>query len=263
MRSSLAAGIQFDSGTFWDTLFSTLFFEPALIAVAATGVAMILGIVLGVVGALCLESRLRPLHPLVRGYVWLFRGTPALVQIVFWYDGVSQLSGHRVNLSPFVAGAIALGINEGAYMTEIVRSGLLAVDPGQREAAAALGMSPVRTLRHVVAPQALRILVPPVSNQVIVLLKNTSLLFVISVPEIFATGQVVFTQNYRYMEVLAVVSIWYLALTALATLGQGWLERHFSAQDAPPQRPKGGRRSRIASAGPAGVVDPALVEGGR
>jgi polar amino acid transport system permease protein len=160
---------------------------------------------------------------------------------VFWYDGLSQLSGHAVNLTPFVAGVIALGVNEGAYMTEIIRSGMLAVDPGQREAAAALGLPPTSSLRHVIAPQALRILVPPLSNQFIVLLKNTSLLFVISVAEIFATGQIEFTQSYRYMEVLAVVSLWYMALTAIATALQRLLEYRLNAQDRgqpePPDAP--------------------------
>jgi len=224
--------MRFDGGEFWGLLWSTLFIRPALIAVAATVVAMLVGLILGVAGALALNANIRPLHPLVRGYVWVFRGTPALVQIVFWYDGVSELTGHVVNLSPFVAGVVALGVNEGAYMTEIVRSGLLAVDRGQAEAAGALGLSPGKSLRHVIGPQAIRILVPTVSNQVIVLLKNTSLLFVISVPEIFATGQIQFTQSYRYMEVLAVVSLWYLALTALATAGQRSLERHYGAPDA-------------------------------
>lgn len=224
----------FDIHTFWSLLDSTLFVRPALIALAAALAAMVVGIVLGICGALALGSRIKSLHPAVRGYVWLFRGTPALVQIIFWYDGVSQLSGGRINLSPLVAGTIALGVNEGAYMTEIVRSGLLAVDPGQREAAAALGLSSGKTLRFVVAHQALRILVPPVSNQFIVLLKNTSLLFVISVPEIFGTGQIAFTENYRYLEVLAVVSLWYLALTALATFVQRRLERKFGDQDGAP-----------------------------
>jgi polar amino acid transport system permease protein len=222
-----------------------------------------LGTILGVLGALSLTSRLRWLPPVVRGYVWVFRGTPALVQIVFWYDGLSQLAG--VNLSPFVAGGLALGINEGAYMTEIVRSGLLAVDLGQREAAAALGLSPIRSLRFVVAPQALRILVPPVSNQFIVLLKNTSLLFVISVPEIFATGQIIFTQNYRYMEVLAVVAIWYLVLTGLATLVQRRLERRFGAQDGPGSSSQRRRRWIFPPVGaqPSVTEDALIGEGGR
>jgi polar amino acid transport system permease protein len=260
---TLLSSVKFDTDTFWTTLFSTQFVKPAVIAVFAAFMGMALGIILGVLGALCLASRMRWLHPVVRGYVWVFRGIPALVQIVFWYDGLSQLTG--VNLSPFVAGALALGINEGAYMTEIVRSGLLAVDSGQQEAAAALSLSPLHSLRFVVAPQALRILVPPVSNQFIVLLKNTSLLFVISVPEIFATGQIIFTQNYRYMEVLAVVSLWYLALTGLATLVQRRLEARFGAQDGPGFSSQRRRRIRVQPGGArtSATADALVGEGGR
>jgi polar amino acid transport system permease protein len=258
--------MKFDLDEFWSLFWSTMFVKPALIAVAATIIAMVVGVVLGSLGALTLNSRIHRLHPVVRGYVWVFRGTPALVQIVFWYDGVSQLTGHAVNLTPFVAGVVALGVNEGAYMTEIIRSGLLAVDRGQAEAASALGLSPGKSLRFVVGPQAIRILVPPVSNQVIVLLKNTSLLFVISVPEIFATGQIQFTQSYRYMEVLAVVSIWYLALTAIATAGQRWLERKYGAHDLAQRsgRRSGKRPDEPAPPTGAGAVSSELAtQGGR
>lgn len=254
----------FDFSVFWHLLASTQFVKPALIAVSAAIIAMALGLVLGVIGALASNSRHPWLRPIVHAYVWVFRGTPALVQIVVWYDGVSQLTGHAVNLTPFIAGVLALGVNEGAYMTEIIRSGILAVDPGQSEAAAALGLPPARSMRHVIAPQALRILVPPMSNQFIVLLKNTSLLFVISVAEIFAAGQMEFTQNYRYMEVLAVVSIWYMGLTALATVAQRLLEHRLNAQD------RGARSGPSAAAGgdttprqPRALALEAQVEGGR
>lgn len=253
----------FDFHYFSQLLFSTIFIKPAVIAVCVALVAMVLGLALGLAGALATNSPHRWVRLIVHVYVWIFRGTPALVQIVFWYDGISQLTGHAVNFTPFVAGVLALGVNEGAYMTEIIRSGILAVDSGQKEAAAALGLPPKRSMRYVIAPQALRILVPPLSNQFIVLLKNTSLLFVISVAEIFATGQIEFTQSYRYMEVLGVISIWYMALTAIATIIQRLLERRFNAQD----RGSDGNRSTPQGDGPPpGPVlrnSLAQVEGGR
>jgi len=249
---------------FWHLLASKEFVKPALLAVAAALIAMVLGLVLGLFGALASNSRHRWLRPIVHVYVWIFRGTPALVQIVFWYDGLSQLTNHTINLTPFTAGVLALGVNEGAYMTEIIRSGILAVDPGQREAAAALGLPPTRSMRHVIAPQALRILVPPLSNQFIVLLKNTSLLFVISVAEIFATGQIEFTQSYRYMEVLAVVSIWYIALTAIATALQRLLEHRLNAQDRQPPASSSGPGAPDTPPGtPVLKQTLAQVEGGR
>lgn len=253
----------FDFQYFWHLLWSTEFIKPALIAVSAAVIAMVLGLVLGLIGALASNSRHRWLRQFVHIYVWIFRGIPALVQIVFWYDGVSQFTGHAVNLTPFLAGVLALGVNEGAYMTEIIRAGILAVDPGQREAAAALGLAPTRSMRHVIAPQALRILVPPLSNQFIVLLKNTSLLFVISLTEIFATGQIEFTQSYRYMEVLAVVSIWYLLLTAIATFFERLLEYRLNAQD---RGDRGGPSGVIASNQPPSALalqETLAQEGGR
>jgi len=132
-----------------------------------------------------------------------------------------------INWLAVIAGTIALGLNEGAYMTEIIRSGLISVDPGQREAARALGMTKAKAMRRIVMPQALKVIIPPTGNQFIAMLKTTSLLFAIAVPEIFSTGTNIYSQNFKYFEVLFVVSIWYLALTALLTALQKVIERHF------------------------------------
>jgi polar amino acid transport system permease protein len=222
--------MRFDAGVFWHLLFSDAFLRPAWITVWVTFAAMTIGIVLGLVGGLAAASSLRAVRVAVRCYVVVFRGLPTLVQIVFWYDALAELTGNWINLPALAAGVLALGVNEGAYMTEIVRAGLGAVEHGQREAARSLGLSVWQVQRLVVIPQALRVIVPPTGNQVISMLKTTSLLFTIGVQEIFATGTNIYSVNFRYFEVLSVVSIWYLVLTGILTLIQRRLERHFGDQ---------------------------------
>ncbi|MBN9545523.1 MAG: amino acid ABC transporter permease [Alphaproteobacteria bacterium] len=217
----------FDSSAFFETLFSSTFLIPALTTLGITFVAMALAIMLGFGGALAALSRYRGLRWLAQGYLGFFRGVPVLVQIVFWYNALPVLTDNAINLPALIAGTIALGLNEGAYMTEIIRSGLISVDPGQREAARALGMTKAKAMRRIVMPQALKVIIPPTGNQFIAMLKTTSLLFAIAVPEIFSTGTNIYSQNFKYFEVLFVVSIWYLALTALLTGLQKLIERRF------------------------------------
>ena len=219
--------MKFDWGVFWGLLFSRTFFIPAWTTFWVTCASMAIGISLGLLGALGMLARLRPLRWLVHAYLWIFRGTPVIVQIIFWYDATAELTNNAINLPVLVAGVIALGVNEGAYMTEIIRAGLLSVDRGQLEAARSLGMTYALAMRRIVIPQAIRIILPPTGNQMIGMLKTTSLLFTIAVPEIFATGTNLYSTNFRYFEVLAVVSIWYLLLTTLLTLVERKLEERF------------------------------------
>src|SRR5215469_9497580 len=217
----------FDSKAFSDTLFSSVFFMPAITTLGVTFIAMAGAMILGFGGALAALSRFAALRWLVQGYLGFFRGVPVLVQIVFWYNAVPVLTNNAINLPALVAGTLALALNEGAYMTEIIRSGLLSVDPGQREAARALGMTKAKALRRIVLPQALAVIIPPTGNQFIAMLKTTSLLFAIAVPEIFSTGTNIYGRNFKYFEVLSVVSIWYLVLTGLLTVIQAGIERRF------------------------------------
>ncbi|HEY4275461.1 MAG TPA: amino acid ABC transporter permease [Rhizomicrobium sp.] len=217
----------FDTSAFIETLFSETFLVPALTTLGITFAAMALAILLGFGGALAALSPIRPLRWLAQGYLGFFRGVPVLVQIVFWYNALPVLTNNAINLPALIAGTIALGLNEGAYMTEIIRSGLISVDPGQREAARALGMTKARAMRRIVLPQALKVIIPPTGNQFIAMLKTTSLLFAIAVPEIFSTGTNIYSQNFKYFEVLLVVSIWYLVLTAILTALQKMIERRF------------------------------------
>jgi His/Glu/Gln/Arg/opine family amino acid ABC transporter permease subunit len=220
--------MHFDASYFWSLLFSTHFVHPVLTVVWIAAVSMVIGTVIGTIGGIVLTSPLKGLSRLVSGYVATIRGIPVLVQIVFWYNGLSALTDGAINLPAVAAGIIALGINEGAYMTEIVRAGIQSVDRGQREAAQALSLSYPSMMRRVILPQAVRIAIPPAGNQVINLIKNTSLLFTIAIPEIFATGTNLFSMNFKYFEVIAVVAIWYLLLALGYGLVQRSLERRFS-----------------------------------
>ncbi|CAO3436743.1 amino acid ABC transporter permease [Azospirillum endophyticum] len=220
--------MRFDFDYFLSLLFSTRFFEPVAIVIAVSATAMVIGVIVGTIGGIVSNSPLPLLQRLVRLYVTTIRGVPVLVQIVFWYNGLPALTGGAVNLSAYAAGIIALGINEGAYMTEIVRSGIQSVDRGQREASQALSLSYRSMMMKVILPQAVRIAIPPTGNQVVNLIKNTSLLFTIAIPEIFATGTNIFSANFKYFEVIAVVAIWYLLLAIGYGLLQRALERRFA-----------------------------------
>ena len=221
--------MNFDLAVFRDALFSSVFLLPVLTTLGVTLAAMLLGIIVGFVGAVSALSRFGWLRAAVRLYLGLFRGVPVLVQIIFWYDAIAEITGNRINLPALVAGTIALGLNEGAYMTEIIRAGLLSVESGQREAARALGMTSPLAMRRIIVPQALQVIIPPTGNQFIAMLKTTSLLFTIAVPELFATGTNIYSQNFRYFEILCVISIWYLVLTWLFTLAQRAIEQRYGA----------------------------------
>lgn len=223
--------VHFDSAYFFALLFSTKFFAPIWLVVWITVLAMMIGVLIGTVGGIVLTSPMPALKPVVRGYVTFLRGVPVLVQIVFWYNGLPALTNGAINLPALWAGVLALGINEGAYMTEVVRSGINSVDRGQREAAQALGLGYLTMMRKVVLPQAIRIAIAPTGNQVINLIKNTSLLFTIAIPEIFGTGTNIFSANFKYFEVIAVVAIWYTVLAIGYSLIQRLIERRFSRGD--------------------------------
>lgn len=208
-----------------------------------TVLAMLIGIVLGVIIAV---MRLSP-NPVVSAvswfYVWFFRGTPVLVQIFFWYNlatvlpyigfGIPFTTIHwqastNSLIAPFLAATLGLGFNEGAYMAEIVRAGIISVDHGQTEAAQALGMTRLLLMRRIVLPQAMRVIIPPTGNETISMLKTSSLAFVASVPELFTRSQQIASATFEVIELAIVASIWYLAMTSILTVGQYYLERYFA-----------------------------------
>jgi polar amino acid transport system permease protein len=241
-------------------LFERSVLRGLLLTIELTVVSMLVGIVLGTVLAI---MRLSP-NPVLRwvsgAYIGLFRGTPILVQLLFWFfmgsvlDRIgigipfgSQFASAPTNtiITQFTAAILGLGLNEAAYMAEIVRAGINSVDPGQREAAEALGMSPWVTYRRVVLPQAARVIIPPATNDTISMLKLTSLVLVIGLPELLTTVQLIYSRNFQQIPLLLVASIWYLVLTTLLTLLQSRIERRMSRSVAGAVRP----RIRLGGAG--------------
>jgi polar amino acid transport system permease protein len=235
----------FSFEVFRNLLFSGFFLLPAWTTFWVTMTAMGIGIVLGLLGALGRLSHVAAVRWVVAAYLWVFRGTPVLVQIIFWYDATAELTSNAINLPALLAGVLALGVNEGAYMTEIVRAGLLSIDPGQNEASRALGMTYGQTMRRIVIPQALRVIIPPTGNEFISMLKTTSLLFTIAVPEIFSVGTGFYSSTFRYFEVLTVVSLWYLFLTSVLTWAQSRLENRYGAGRMNAGRPQEGVLARM------------------
>ncbi|MEU4223237.1 amino acid ABC transporter permease [Nonomuraea sp. NPDC026600] len=197
-----------------------------------TVIAMAIGVALGVALAIMRQSG----NPFVSGaawlYVWFFRGTPLLVQLIFWYN-ISALYptvfGLNTNdfISPLLAAILGLGLNEAAYMAEIVRGGILSVDHGQTEAAQALGMSRLKILRRIVLPQAMRVIVPPTGNEAISMLKTTSLVSVLAYTELLYATQLIYSRTFQTIPMLIVASIWYIIVTSVFTTGQYYLERYF------------------------------------
>jgi polar amino acid transport system permease protein len=239
---SAASNSNFEWGVVGDYLFDQRVLDGVVKTLELTVLSMLIGIVLGVVLAV---MRLSP-NWLIRGsswfYIWVFRGTPLLVQILLLFNisalypmidlgipfGPSfiHLDANEL-ITPFIAGTAALSLNEGAYMSEIVRAGIISVDEGQTEAAKALGMTRGQTMRRIVLPQAMRVIIPPTGNETISMLKNSSLVSVIALAELLYSVQLIYAQNYKVIPLLIVASIWYLAITSVLSVGQFYLERYY------------------------------------
>ncbi len=220
-----------------------------------TILAMVIGVGLGVVLAIMRISPSRLLSATAWSYTWFFRGTPVFVQLIFWFNinavfpnitlGLPFLPVAFFHISanalftPFNAAFIGLGLNEAAYFSEIARSGLISVDEGQVEAASSLGMRRSQTLRLVILPQAMRVILPPTGNEVISMLKTTSLASAVGVTELLGASGNIYAQNYEIIPLLIVASLQYLVVTTLLSIGQYYLERHFGrgASRTPPPTP--------------------------
>ncbi|MGN6751558.1 MAG: amino acid ABC transporter permease, partial [Intrasporangium sp.] len=208
-----------------------------------TVIAMLIGIVLGVLLAVCRISGNPLLRAVAGGYIWFFRGTPTLVQLIFFYNLSALLPTISFGIpfgpefvtvntnsviTPMLAAILGLGLNEGAYMAEIVRGGLLSVDPGQREAGAAIGMSNARIMRRIVLPQAMRFIVPPTGNQVISMVKATALVSVIALSDLLYTAQSIYNRTFETIPMLIVACVWYLVMTSILYVAQSFIERHYN-----------------------------------
>jgi polar amino acid transport system permease protein len=176
-------------------------------------------------------------------YIWFFRGTPLLVQIIFWFNlgalyhtisfGVPwgptfwHADSNSV-ITPFTAAILGLGLNAAAYMSETVRAGIQSIHHGQSEAAHALGLTKVQTLFHILLPQAMRVIVPPAANEVISMLKYSSLVYVIAVPELLYSAQIIYSRTFQTIPLLMVASLWYLIVTTVLTIVQHYIEKYFA-----------------------------------
>lgn len=220
-----------------DFLFAPAILQGLQSTLVMTVAAMTLGIVLGVIIALMRVSGNPVLSSIAIGYVWIFRGAPALLQLMIWFNlalifptmGIPGLFEFRTVdiMTPFVAAMLGLGISQGAYTSEVVRSGLLSVDSGQYEAARSIGMTQMMMLRRIVLPQAMRVMVPPIGNEVIGMVKLTSLASVIQYSEILHNAQIIYFANTRVLELLLVASFWYLAVVSVLSVVQHYIERYF------------------------------------
>ena len=238
---STAPNLRWEQVSFW--LFQHSILLGAVGTLELTVLAMVIGIVLGVTLAV---MRLSP-NPVMSTvswlYIWFFRGTPVLVQLFFWWNlplilphiGVgipfTSIGWHTDTvklITPFLSSILGLGLNEGAYMAEIVRAGIISVEQGQTEAAMALGMRRLQVMQRIVLPQAMRVIIPPTGNETISMLKTSSLAFITTFGELFRVQQEVSAFNYRIVELLIVVSIWYLLFTSVLTVGQYYVERYFA-----------------------------------
>ena len=241
----------------WDIvgeyLFSDIILSGVRLTIGLTLIAQLLGIVVGVGLAV---MRLSPNPTVARCawvYLWFFRGTPLLVQLIFWYNISALYPEFTIGLpflepfvsfnanaliTPLAVAILGLGLNEGAYMAEIVRGGILSVDSGQSQAAKALGMTHSQTLRRIVLPQALRLILPPTGNQTILMLKTTSLVSILALADLLYSAQSIYTRTFQTIPLLIVVSLWYITITSVLTVGQTILEQNLSnvrSRQKPPQ----------------------------
>ena len=232
------------------------------VTIGLTIVSMVLGVILGLVLAVARLSDNRLMSILAGLYIWFFRGTPLLVQLIFWYNmstlvpvlsiGIPfgpELGHWDTNdvITPLTAAVAGLALNEAAYMAEIIRGGLLSVDPGQAETARAFGMTPIRALWRIVIPQAMRAIIPPTGNQLISMIKATSLVSVIAMGDLLYSVQAVYNRTFQVVPMLLVAVIWYLLITSLLNVGQSAIERYYARGD----RGNTGAKPALADAGDA------------
>ncbi|WP_158167837.1 amino acid ABC transporter permease [Mycolicibacterium smegmatis] len=262
--------MNFDWTFFWKSLLtpSDAFLQGLALTIVISVVAMVLATVAGLIVALMRRSRFPAVRWVAGVYIWVIRGTPLLVQLVLIYTGLAAAGlyqFHDVSVlglsvkAALQAAIIGLMINESAYIAEIIRAGLDSVPKGQFEAAASLGMKPVKVMRWIIVPQALRVMVPPMGNSFNGLMKTTSVLSVIGVSEMFLVTQSISSATFHTFEIFIVAAIYYLALTTIWTFIQAWLENRLARQLGIEQRVPitqrllGARRAAAAPLEPAGV----------
>lgn len=227
------------------------FFDPTVlsglyVSLGLTVIAMVLGVALGLVIAIMRMSNDRLASGFASLFIWFFRGTPLLVQLIFWYNmstlfpnlsiaipfGPTLMSWDTNSvITPMTAAIVGLALNEAAYMAEIIRGGLLSVDRGQAETAEAFGMTKARALWRIIIPQAMRSIVPPTGNQLISMIKATSLVSVIAMADLLYSVQSIYNRTFEIIPMLMVAVIWYLLITSVLNVAQGYIEAYYGRSD--------------------------------
>jgi polar amino acid transport system permease protein len=210
---------------FWGYFTNLYLLEGALWTIGLTVNTLIFGGIIGLVLAMMRLSRHRWVSRTAQAYIWIFRGTPLLVQLIIIYTGLPQLG--LIRFSVLESALLGLALNEAAYLSEILRGGILSVDKGQTEAARALGLKPFQIFRQIVLPQALRVIIPPLGNSVNGLLKTTSIASVISMEEVLRRGQILMQQKFQVLEIFMVVAILYLTMTTCWDFVQRRIEAYY------------------------------------
>ncbi|MEU9227812.1 amino acid ABC transporter permease [Streptomyces massasporeus] len=251
-------------GVFSDYVLSETIVRAAWVTLQLTAYATVLGFLLGTVLAFMRLSRSPVLSTVAWTYIWVFRSIPMIVQLVFWFNlsALYEELGVGIPFGPVFwsvdsntligtigAAVIGLTLHQAAYAAEIVRGGVIAVDPGQSEAAAALGIPRLRQIRRIVLPQAMRAILPTAGNEIIGLLKGTSVVYVMSIGELFYQVQVIYGRNGRVIPLLLVATAWYVVLTSLLSVAQYYVERRYArgADRTPPPTPLQRARRFVAS----------------
>lgn len=243
LLDSMATNPRFGWATVREFFTADSIMAGVVVTLTLTVATMVIGVGGGTVVALMRLSTNPLLSALAWAYVWIFRSTPLLVQLLFWYNlaalypmlgiGVPfgptlvSVSANTV-ITPLTAAVLGLGLSEVAYASEIIRGGILSVEPGQSEAALALGMSRSQVLRRIVLPQAMRVIVPPLGNETISTIKATSLVSVIALADLLYSAQVIYARTFAVIPLLVVAVIWYLVLTSILAIGQHYVERHLA-----------------------------------
>lgn len=230
----------------WTVTGNFLFSKGMLLGIAntvlLTAAAMAMGIVLGLITALMSGSANPVLRYFAIGYIFVFRALPAILQLLIWYNlalvfpviavpGLFSVPATHV-LTPFVAALLAFGLLQGAYTSEVIRSGFLSVGKGQLEAAKSIGMTQAQALRRIIIPQAMRVIVPPIGNETIGMVKFTSLASVVQYQELIYNAQIVYYTSGRVIELLMVAAFWYAIVVALLSVAQTYIERHYNRSHA-------------------------------
>jgi polar amino acid transport system permease protein len=224
----------------WHVIWQQVFRPHAIlwhvlwVTVYISVISQFFGVLLGLLAALARMSRFAPFRWISAVYVWIFRGTPLLVQIFYVYFAFAWPSlhfGFWTISDAAIAGIVALSINEGAYMREIIRAGIDSVDKGQMEAAKSIGMTYGKAMRRIILPQAARVIVPPLGNEFNNMIKNTSLVYGIGVLELFGEANIAYSQTFQPVEIFMAVAFWYLMLTTVWTFIQAWIERKLGASE--------------------------------